>query len=544
MNDERGSAAGAGGEWGRLPSRRRLAPTRPLGRRNRATFDSPAAVQHLRFMDAQRGIARRMVIGLPAGGFSPAWERDFASYPPAGVLLFRRDFRDLEDLRRITKVLRDLARPRRLFLAIDEEGGHVSQLAPHFVVPPNALLLARGAERDDLETVARVTGTRLRALGLDWVFAPVADIHSEPRNPVIGPRAFGTTPEQVSEALSGILSGFRAAGIASCLKHFPGHGDTALDSHLALPVNALDRDGLERRELAPFRAHRDADAVMTAHVVYPAFDAARPASRSTAITHDLLRTGLGFEGLCITDALEMKGASADGLFGAACGALEAGADLLLFAFFDDQLRRVRLELARAIEAGAIERTHYDAARPRLEAFALAHSEPTLEELGAPLASLTPADWTERLERIVDRGLIVRGAAPRALLALPWRVVRFGPEGPTPLGAELEARGLATAERDPGAPPLADELRELGVRLAEEGARTTVAVVASRTPLPAGDLDRLRALCRAGPTVAVGLQNDAFLDEVPEAALRISAADSTPLTRRVVAKRLAQIGLAP
>src|SRR5207253_1680817 len=106
-------------------------------------------------MDAQRGIARRMVIGLPTDGLTPAWERDFSAYPPAGVIIFRRDFQDLADLRRLTSKLRELGRPRRLFLAIDEEGGHVSQLAGHLEVPPNALTLARGAEPGDLEWIAR-----------------------------------------------------------------------------------------------------------------------------------------------------------------------------------------------------------------------------------------------------------------------------------------------------------------------------------------------------------------------------------------------------
>src|SRR6185436_15620780 len=194
-------------------------------------------------MDGQRGIARRMVIGLPKEGLSPAWERDFSSYPPAGVILFGRDFKDLEDLRRLTSRLRELARPRRLFLSIDEEGGFVSQLGPHLVVPPNAMLLARGGHLDDIEWAHRVTAQRLRALGIDWVYAPVADVASEPRNPVIGPRSFGSDPAAV--AVGAALRGLQAGGVAACLKHFPGHGDTRTDSHHALPVIDRDLAGLE-----------------------------------------------------------------------------------------------------------------------------------------------------------------------------------------------------------------------------------------------------------------------------------------------------------
>ena len=201
-----------------------------------------------------------------------------------------------------------------------------------------------------------MTGERLRALGVDWVFAPVADVHSEPRNPVIGPRAFGADPAEVAACVAEALRGYRASGVASCLKHFPGHGDTVVDSHHDLPVNPADPEVLERRELVPFRANLDADAVMSAHVVTRAIDPERPGTFSRAVVHGLLREQLGFDGVCVTDALEMKGANAGRRpFEVARMALEAGCDLLLFAFHDPELRRVRLELARALTDGAIDR---------------------------------------------------------------------------------------------------------------------------------------------------------------------------------------------
>ena len=460
-----------------------------------------------------------MVIGLPRDGLSPAWEKDFSAYPPAGVIVFARDFASLADLRRLTGRLRELARPRRIFIAVDEEGGFVSQLAGHVVVPPNAALLARGAGPGDIEWASRVTGERLRALGIDWVFAPVADIHSEPRNPVIGPRAFGADPAAVAGVVAEALRGYRAAGVAACLKHFPGHGDTVLDSHLALPRCDAALGVLDARELHPFHANRDADAVMTAHVVYPALDAARPATFSRAIVHDLLRGRLGFQGVAITDALEMKGAAEGrGAAETARLALEAGCDLLLFAFHDEAVRRARLELARLLVDGTIDRAAFDDGRPRLAAFDRDHPEPTADETARPLESLTPPDWESRLEAIVDRGLVARGALPAEVASGSWRVS----EPAMPHGR-----------------PLADELAAHGVRLAT-GSTPALEVVAvmSRLALPAAELERLRALCRERPTAVIGLQNDALLDDLPEAALRLSAADATPLTRRVVAKALA------
>lgn len=384
--------------------------------------------------------------------------------------MFARDFADLPALRALTRRLRELAAPRRLFVALDEEGGWVSQLAGHLVVPPNAALLARGAAPGDVAWLTGVTGRRLRALGFDWNYAPVADVHSEPDNPVIGPRAWGATPADAGAAIADVLAGLRAANVASCLKHFPGHGDTRTDSHLALPVCDADLARLEARELATFRAHLGAaDSVMTAHVVYPA--------------------------------------------------LGAGCDLLLYANWSEGVRRARLELADALVDGRIAREPFDAARPRLAAFDAGRPAPTAAELGTPLESLTPPDWEERLAAIVARGLRVEGSLPAAAASGAWQVEE--PEfkhGPT-LAADLAAAGVPVG----GAAPLAQ-----------------VIAIAQRVPVAPAALATLRARCAARPTILVGLQNDAFLARVPEAAVRLSASDCTPLTRRVVARRLARL----
>lgn len=458
-----------------------------------------------------------MVIGLPPEGLGAAWERDFASYPPAGVIVFRRDFQDLEGLRRLTARLRELARPRRIFIGIDEEGGHVSQLRGHLVIPPNALLLGRGADLDEIEWVSRVTAERLRALGVDWVFAPVADIHSEPLNPVIGPRAYGAHPHEVTRRVAAAVRGFQSGGAACCVKHFPGHGDTAVDSHLALPVCRAPRELLERRELAPFRGVLEADSLMTAHVVYPVLDPDRPGTFSRAIAHDLLRGALRFRGVSITDALEMKGA-AEGRDASETGrlALAAGCDLLLYAFHDEAVRRARLELAKDLVDGRIEREAFDAARPRLARMDETRPEPTAEELARPIESLTPPDWEARLERIVERGLVVRRGDPIAASTFSVSETDYA---------------------DGGA--LAGDLASAGLMVAEEGAEGAIVVYASRLPMPAERIEELRRAAATRPTLLVGLQNDGFLDEIPEAALRLSAGDATPLTRRVVARRLAR-----
>jgi beta-N-acetylhexosaminidase len=469
-------------------------------------------------MDAQRVIARRMVIGIPPDGLSPAWEKDFSQFPPAGVILFAaRDFKNLADARRVIARLRELARPRRLFVSLDEEGGWVSQLAGHVTVPPNAATLARAADVETLRWISGVTARRLHALGFDWDFAPVADVHSEPDNPVIGPRAWGTTPAQVVANAGAWLAGFQGTGVASCLKHAPGHGDTRTDSHLALPVCDATLATLETREFVPFREHAGADSLMTAHVVYPALDPGIPATFSRKVVQGVLRERLGFRGVVITDALEMQGAAA-GRTPAEAGlaALAAGCDLLLYAHWNEDVRRARYTMADAVVEGRVDRELFDATRPRLATFDAAHAEPTTAELETPLEDLTPRDWEPRLSLLIDKALRVEGNAP----AGGWRVIEESDwkQGPT-FAASLREAGID----DGGAAPAAD-----------------VIAIASRIPLTAERVATLRKHAASRPTILVGLQNDRFLDLIPEAALRLSAADCTPLTRQVVAAHLAAL----
>src|SRR5690348_8379611 len=221
---------------------------------------------------AQR-LAAVTMVGLPPEGLTPEFRDDFARLPFAGVLLFRRHFRALDHLPRLIEELRAIAAPRTILVAMDEEGGFVSQLAPELPVPPAARVLGRAATETELERVGATVGSWLAALGVDVNFAPVLDVDVEARNPVIGPRSFGRDPAQVARLGGAMLRGLREGGVLGCAKHFPGHGDTVVDSHLELPVCNADRATLLARDVAPFRAvHGLAPLVMTAHVRYPALD--------------------------------------------------------------------------------------------------------------------------------------------------------------------------------------------------------------------------------------------------------------------------------
>jgi len=250
-----------------------------------------------------------------------------------GVMLFRPNIVDPPQVASLVASLRAAAPPDApLLVSIDQEGGLVQRVrAPATVWPP---MLAVGDARDLVRTTAvgRAIGEELAALGIGWNFAPVLDVHTNSANPVIGNRAFGTTPEAVTAQALAFWRGLRAAGLVGCGKHFPGHGDTRTDSHLDLPVVAHDLERLRRVELAPFAAAARAgmEALMTAHVLYPALDPERPATLSHRIATELLRDELGFRGVLVSDDLGMK-AVADrySIEELAVLTIEAGVDHLL-----------------------------------------------------------------------------------------------------------------------------------------------------------------------------------------------------------------------
>jgi beta-N-acetylhexosaminidase len=216
-------------------------------------------------------------------------------------------------------------------VAVDEEGGDVSRL--HTREPSPVLGAAALGGVDDLaltEAVGRWVGHELAAVGVTLDLAPVADVNSDPDNPVIGTRSFGADPERVAAHVAAWTRGLQATGVAACAKHFPGHGDTATDSHLALPRIDVDADTLAARELVPFDAAVEAGtaAVMTSHIVVPALDPDRPATLSPLVL-GMLREVLEFDGVIVSDALDMAGASAGtGIPEASVRALAAGCDLL------------------------------------------------------------------------------------------------------------------------------------------------------------------------------------------------------------------------
>jgi beta-N-acetylhexosaminidase len=243
-------------------------------------------------------------------------------------------------------------------VAIDEEGGDVTRLHVGDGSPVlGALALGHVDDLDLTRAAGRAVGAELAALGITLDLGPVADVNSNPDNPVIGTRSFGSDPALVARHVAAWATGLQSAGVAACAKHFPGHGDTAVDSHLALPVVEADLTTLAGRELVPFEAAVAAGvaAVMTSHVVVPALDPDRPATLSAAVL-GLLRDRLGFRGVVVSDALDMAGASGGrGIPEAAVLSLAAGADLLCLGADKDValVREVQAAVVAAVRDGRL-----------------------------------------------------------------------------------------------------------------------------------------------------------------------------------------------
>ncbi len=305
-----------------------------------------------------------------------------------GVCLFGENIRSRAQVRALTDAIRE-ANPLAL-IAIDEEGGDVTRL--HYATgspyPGNALL----GRIDDLEltaAVARAVALELRAVGVNVNFAPDADINSNPENPVIGVRSFGDDAEKVSAHTAAWVAAHEAEGVAVSAKHFPGHGDTAQDSHLSLPVVDLTLEQLRDRELRPFLAAIQAGAgtIMSSHVLLPQLDPERPATFSPDILNGVLRGELGFDGVIVSDALDMVGASGEiGIPAAAVRAIAGGCGLLCIGTknTDSQVAGIEAALDAAVADGTLpaERLADAAARNRALAESLAAPAP-LSMLAAP-----------------------------------------------------------------------------------------------------------------------------------------------------------------
>jgi beta-N-acetylhexosaminidase len=274
-----------------------------------------------------------------------------------GVILFSRNVKDPEQVAGLSFEAARLAPDLPAWVSVDQEGGRVARLKAPFTEWPPMATLGRSRDLALATRFAQAMAAELKAVGITLDYAPVLDVHTNPRNPVIGDRSLAENAKDVAVLGAAIIHGLQDSGIAACGKHFPGHGDTSTDSHLELPIVEHPPERLREVELTPFRAAVDADVatIMTAHVLVPALDEHVPATLSRTVVTKLLRDELKYEGVILSDDLEMKAIAATmPVPDAAVRAIGAGCDGLLICGSDHDLQVSALEaLIRATEDGRL-----------------------------------------------------------------------------------------------------------------------------------------------------------------------------------------------
>ncbi|WP_393164240.1 beta-N-acetylhexosaminidase [Nonomuraea marmarensis] len=319
------------------------------------------------FMPVLYGTAADTVSGenqARYGAQTPA--KVIAKYHLGGVILFPHNVKGVDQVVGLTNGLQRASKEVPLLVGTDQENGLVSRMSALMTDFPGASQIGATKDPDLSRAVAKATGAELRALGVNLDFAPVADVNVNPSNPVIGPRAFGDDPGRVATMVAAAVKGFGDAKVAATAKHFPGHGDTDVDSHTGLPVIKHTKAEWEKIDAPPFKAAIEAgvDAVMSAHIVFPKLDpSGDPATLSKPILTGLLRQKLGFTGVISTDALNMAGVRKkydDGEI--AVRAVLAGADLLLMP---NDLPKAYQAVLAAVKSGRISQQRLNESVTRL-----------------------------------------------------------------------------------------------------------------------------------------------------------------------------------
>ncbi|QMW65324.1 glycoside hydrolase family 3 protein [Mumia sp. ZJ1417] len=485
--------------------------------------------------DAAKAINQRMY-----GVDTPA--QAVAKYRPGGVIYYttRNNDDNIGDPAQVATLSNGLqaaalAQPRRipLQISVDQEGG---ALVARFGAPatqmPGNMALGAGRSAADAKRSAQVIGTELDAVGVTQDYAPVADVNVNPNNPVIGIRSIGSDPALVSDLVAAQVRGYRAGGVSAVAKHFPGHGDTGKDSHFGLPEVTHTRAEMEAIDLPPFRAAIAAgiDTIMTAHVVLPAIDPGVPATMSHKILTGLLRDDLGFDGLVVTDALDMQGATSTYPPDVApVRAFLAGADQLLVPPQMDVAYGAVLD---AVRSGEISKKRLDESVYRI----LLHKhregifrDPFVDPaaatqvVGAPQHLADAQAITNRTTTLVknDAGLLPLTAGPRRVLVAGWGV------GTTQgIANAMGARGATTQVLESGTTPSATAIANAVaaaqnsdlVVVSTNNAYAINADTGQPTPAAVAQTALVQALLATGkPVVVAAMRNPYDVASFPEAA---------------------------
>ncbi|MGC5773445.1 beta-N-acetylhexosaminidase [Paenibacillus pabuli] len=470
-------------------------------------------------------------------------------YHVGGVIYFRRNVGSVDQLTRLSADLQAIAAQSGelpLMISVDQEGGMVARIDKEGVtqVPGNMALGAAG-KPDYTRECARILGRELKSIGIDMNLAPVVDVNNNVLNPVIGVRSYGENAESVAVHGVAAIEGYQSQGIAATAKHFPGHGDTAVDSHLGMVTVPHDRDRLEQVELLPFRQAIEAgvDAIMTAHVIFPTIEPEPiPATLSRKVLTGLLREEMGFDGIIITDCLEMHAISKPyGVAEAAIRAVEAGADLVLVSHtLEDQISAVEA-VVEAVRMGRIEEATINQALERIiswktvrcgqwgskndELPRLASIESTLDEIASNSITVIHNDGLLPLNTDKDVYVIWPEVVQRTEVDEPWSHTDS-------LGVALAQRRSGVREHKITTQPSYDEADRI-LKDVSDADQIIVCTYTSAGHLPKGQQRLVEKLSEKYSLIVVALRNPYDLLEIPKPGSYVCTYENTPAVVRTL-----------
>ena len=481
-------------------------------------------------MDNKIAVGQRIMAGLPGTEIDDGFRTLVRECKIGNVILFRRNIESREQLKALCAALRELILSETGYeplIAIDQEGGAVTRLSTDMINTPGGMALA-AAGGDAPYRAGLITASELRSVGIDFNLAPVLDVNSNPANPVIGVRSFGDEPEKAAGRALGFMRGTLDGGVMACGKHFPGHGDTSVDSHLGLPRVEKSREELEKCELLPFRRAVEAGipAIMTSHVLFPALEPEElPATMSRRILTWLLRGELGFGGLIISDCMEMQAIGRFyGSVNGVEGAIRAGADIVCISHTASVAREAAERLLSLLEGGELDAGEFKAAVER--ALSAKHG---LAAAGGRVQG--PADTAEARELLERSFTLVRGPM-RALGGAP--LFTGGPAsrstqassrtGGEPVFAEYMAGRLGGSALITADEPDEDEIRA-AVKAAENC--SCIVLATCNAHLKPRQLALMKALGETGKPMAVCAMRDPYdLSELPSGAAGVAVWEYT------------------
>lgn len=493
------------------------------------TPGSPATIAGAISLDQK--IGQTMVIGFDGLRMDDGLREMIVQRHIGGVILFARN---VESPQQVADLCAELQRTALesgnpgLFIAIDQEGGRVARLteATGFTEFPGAMAVAAGGSTQNARLVAQAMAREMAAVGINVDFAPDLDVNNNPLNPVIGVRSYGSQPDMVGIYGSAVIDGLQSEGVLAFGKHFPGHGDTAIDSHVSLPAVPHARGRLDAVELVPFRAAIEAGAagIMSAHVTFPAIDPepGRPATLSSRVLTDLMRAEMGYSGLVVTDSLEM-GALGEAGYPvplAAANALQAGADLLLFNRDHELHRQAFDQLSQWLAEGKIPATRLDEAVARIldakKRFGLLNPDLNYDTGQVGLAETRALSHQVAVQSIT----LLRDQAGLLPLQKAERYLVVEVPGAAGLGRALGLTYLAVKEK-PG-----DREIQQAVDMARDG-RTVIVATTDANRVPA-QIELVRRLSAAGnPVIWIAMRNPYDLMAYPQAQTYLASYGANP-----------------